>query len=74
MGVGLDRGGVGPPLLGKAASMIKWSFILLVIAAIAGLLGMHRVQGAALTGAKWLAILVLVLFLLVLFGLVAIVG
>ena len=54
--------------------MIKWIFILLVIAAIAGLLGMHRVQGAALTGAKWLAILVLVLFLLVLFGLVAIVG
>ena len=54
--------------------MISWILILLVVAAIAGLLGMHRVQGAALTGAKWLAIIVLVLFLLVLFGIIAVVG
>ena len=62
------------PLPVGVLPMIKWIFILLVVAAIAGLLGMHRVQGAALTGAKWLAIIVLVLFLLVLFGLIAIVG
>ena len=62
------------PAVGKALPMISWILILLVVAAIAGLLGMHRVQGAALTGAKWLAIIVLVLFLLVLFGLIAIVG
>ena len=54
--------------------MIKWIFILLIVAAIAGLLGMHRVQGAALTGAKWLAIIVLVLFALVVLGLVALTG
>lgn len=54
--------------------MLQWILILLVIAAIAGLLGMNRVQGAALTGAKWLAIIALVLFLLVLFGVVALVS
>ena len=54
--------------------MIKWIFILLIIAAIAGLLGMNSISGAALTGAKWLAIIVLVLFLLVLFGVIAIVS
>ena len=54
--------------------MISWILILLAVAAMAGLLGMHRLSGAALTGAKWLAVLVLVLFLLVLFGLTAIVA
>ncbi|TNC46763.1 DUF1328 domain-containing protein [Rubellimicrobium rubrum] len=53
--------------------MIGWILTLLVVAAIAGLLGMHRVQGAALTAAKWLAIIVLILFLLVLFGIIALV-
>lgn len=52
--------------------MIEWILILLVVAAVAGLLGMSRLSGAALTGAKWLAIIVLVLFLLVLFGFIAI--
>lgn len=54
--------------------MISWILILLAIAAIAALLGMHRVSGLALTGAKWLAIIVIVLFLLVLFGFIAIVA
>jgi uncharacterized membrane protein YtjA (UPF0391 family) len=54
--------------------MIEWILILLVIAAVAALLGMDRVSGAALTGAKWLAIIVLViLLLLLLFGFVALV-
>ena len=54
--------------------MIGWIITLLVVAAIAGLLGMSRLQGAALTGAKWLAIITLVVFLLVLFGFIAILG
>ncbi len=53
--------------------MIEWILILLAVAAIAGLLGMNRISGAALTGAKWLAIIALILFLLVLFGLIALV-
>lgn len=53
--------------------MIEWILILLAVAAIAGLLGMSRLQGAALTGAKWLAIIVVILFLLVLFGIIALV-
>jgi len=32
--------------------MIEWILILLAIAAVAGLLGMGRISGAALTGAK----------------------
>ena len=52
--------------------MIEWILILLVVAAVAALLGMNRVSGAALAGAKWLAIIVLVLLLvLLLFGFVA---
>ena len=74
MRVGLGRGGAGPSPHPRVVFMIKWIFILLIVAAIAGLLGMHRVQGAALTGAKWLAIIVLVLFLLVLFGIIAVVS
>lgn len=52
--------------------MIKWILVLLVIAAVAGLLGFNSISGAALTGAKLLIGAVLVLFLLVLLGVVAI--
>jgi uncharacterized membrane protein YtjA (UPF0391 family) len=52
--------------------MIKWILILLVVAAVAGLLGFNSISGAALTGAKLLIGIVLILFLLVLFGIVAI--
>lgn len=50
--------------------MIEWILILLAVAAIAGLLGFGRLSGAALTAAKWLAIIVLILFLLVLLGII----
>ncbi len=52
--------------------MIQWILILLVIAAVAALLGFGRLSGAALTGAKFLMGVVLVLFLLVLLGIIAI--
>ena len=52
--------------------MIKWILILLVVAAIAGLLGFNTISGAALTGARILIAIVLVLFLLVLLGVFAI--
>ena len=52
--------------------MIKWILILLVVAAIAGLLGFNTISGAALTGAKLLIAIVLILFLLLLFGVIAI--
>lgn len=52
--------------------MIKLILILLVVAAVAGLLGFGRLSGAAMTGAKFLIGLVLILFLLVIFGIVAI--
>lgn len=52
--------------------MFKWILILLVVAAVAGLLGMPLVEGAALTGAKVLIGIVLVLFLLMLLGIFAI--
>lgn len=52
--------------------MLKLILILLVIAAVAGLLGFGTLSGVALTGAKFLIGIVLVLFLLVLFGLIAI--
>lgn len=51
--------------------MLEWILILLVVAAIAGLLGMGRVQGAALTGVKVLIVVALVLFILFLLGVVA---
>ena len=51
--------------------MIEIILILLAVAAIAGLLGFGRVSGAALTGVKILIGIVLVLFLLVLFGVIA---
>lgn len=51
--------------------MLEWILILLAVAAIAGLLGFGRVSGAALTGVKILIGIALVLFLLVLFGVIA---
>lgn len=52
--------------------MLKLILILLVVAAVAGLLGFGRLSGAALGGAKFLIGVVLVLFLLVLLGIIAI--
>jgi len=52
--------------------MIELILILLVIAAVAALLGFGRLSGVALTGAKILIVVVLVLFLLVLLGIIAI--
>ena len=52
--------------------MIKWIFILLIVAAVAALLGFGTLSGIALTGAKFLIGLVLVLFLLVVLGIIAI--
>lgn len=52
--------------------MIKWIIILLVVAAVASLLGMGSLAGVAMTGAKVLIAIVLILFLLVLFGVFAI--
>ncbi len=49
--------------------MLKWILILLIVAAVAGMLGFTRLSGAALTGAKILIFIVLVgLALLLLFG------
>ena len=53
--------------------MIKWILILLIVAAVASLLGFPMLAGAAATGASLLIGIVLVLFLLVLFGLIAVV-
>jgi len=52
--------------------MLNWILILLIIAAVAALLGFHTISGAALTGAKFLIGIVLVLFLLVMLGVIAI--
>jgi len=52
--------------------MLELILILLVIAAVAALLGFGRLSGAALTGAKFLIGVVLILFLLVILGVVAI--
>jgi uncharacterized membrane protein YtjA (UPF0391 family) len=49
--------------------VLKWILILLIVAAIAGLLGFNTLSGAALTGAKILIFIVLVgLALLLLLG------
>jgi uncharacterized membrane protein YtjA (UPF0391 family) len=53
--------------------MIEWILILVIVAAVAGLLGFPRIAGAAWTGASIMAIIVLVvLALLLLFGVLAI--
>ncbi|KAF0676916.1 DUF1328 family protein [Profundibacterium mesophilum] len=51
--------------------MLKLILLLLVVAAIAALLGFGRVSGAALTGAKILVGIALAFFALVLLGIVA---
>lgn len=53
--------------------MLTWILVLLAVAAIAGFLGMGRVQGAALTGVKILVVVALVLFVLVLLGVIGLV-
>ena len=51
--------------------MLKWILILLVVAAVASLLGLGTVSGVALTGAKILIGIALVVFLLVVLGFIA---
>ena len=51
--------------------MLELILILLVVAAVAALLGFGRISGMALTGAKVLIGIVLILFLLVLLGIIA---
>lgn len=50
--------------------MLDLILILLVVAAVAALLGFGRLSGAALTAAKLLIGVALVLFLLVLLGII----
>ncbi len=53
--------------------MIEWILILVIVAAVAGLLGFPKIAGAAWTGASILAVVVLVgIALLLLFGILAI--
>ncbi|ESZ06272.1 MULTISPECIES: DUF1328 family protein [Mesorhizobium] len=52
--------------------MIKWIVILLIIAAAASLLGMPALAGAAATGARILIGIVLIIFLLVMLGVLAV--
>ncbi len=52
--------------------MLELILILLVVAAVAALLGFGKISGVALTGAKILIGIVLVLFLLVILGIIAI--
>lgn len=52
--------------------MLEIILILLAVAAIAAFLGFGRISGAALTGAKVLIGIALVVFLLVVLGVIAI--
>ncbi len=52
--------------------MLKWILILIVVAAVASLLGMNSLAGAAATGARVLIAIALTLFLLALLGIFAI--
>ncbi|MEQ8479650.1 DUF1328 family protein [Hoeflea sp.] len=52
--------------------MLQWILILLIVAAVAGLLGFGKLSGLALTGAKLLIAIVLIIFLLAVLGIVAI--
>lgn len=52
--------------------MLEWILILIVIAAVASLLGMNSLAGAAAWGAKALIGIALVLFLLMLLGVLVI--
>lgn len=51
--------------------MLEWILILLAVAAIAAMLGFGRLSGIALSGAKILIIVALVLFLLFAVGVIA---
>ncbi len=52
--------------------MLEIILILLIVGAVAALLGFGRISGVALTGAKFLIGIVLVLFLLMVLGVFAI--
>jgi uncharacterized membrane protein YtjA (UPF0391 family) len=53
--------------------MLEWILILLIVAAIAALLGFPKVSSVALTGANILAMIVLaILALLLVFGIIAV--
>ena len=52
--------------------MLEWILILLIVAAVAGLLGFNSISGIAMTGAKILIGIVLILFLLVVLGVIII--
>lgn len=52
--------------------MLKWILILLIVAAVASLLGFNSLAGAAATGARILIAIVLILFLLAVLGIYAI--
>ena len=52
--------------------MLEWILILVIVAAVAGLLGFPRLAGAAATGAQILIFIVLIgIALLLLFGILA---
>ena len=51
--------------------MLEWIIIFLVVAAIAAFLGLGRLSGAALSGAKILVVVALALALLSLLGVFA---
>ena len=55
----------------KGIPVLTWILILLAVAAIAAILGFNNLSGLALSGAKLLIVVALVLFLLVLFGIIA---
>ena len=50
--------------------MLEIILILLAVAAIAALLGFGRISGAALTGAKFLIFIALIVFLLMALGVI----
>ncbi len=52
--------------------MLKWAFVFLIIAIIAGIFGFTDVQSAAATIAQWLFGIFLVLFLVLFLGALAI--
>ncbi|GGC31269.1 hypothetical protein GCM10011371_18370 [Novosphingobium marinum] len=52
--------------------MLEILLMLLAVAAIASFFGFGRLSGAALTGAKIIVVVALVVFLLVLLGVIAI--
>jgi uncharacterized membrane protein YtjA (UPF0391 family) len=53
--------------------MLEIILILLAVAAIAAFLGMGRVSGIALTGAKILIVIALIVLLLIVLGVIALV-